>query len=131
MKTLGWALLALVLLSGTVEAVTGVSKMRTVEHLLYNCRDFSKLEDLSDVVRMAKATYCTGYVEGAYEALAISRAARKDFGGRPLICPRASDTRQQSQIFVDWAEKHPENGDQLAIIGVIAAWMEAWPCSKK
>jgi Rap1a immunity proteins len=72
---------------------------------------------------------CVGFVSGVGETMGVLQfGIRKlpDFGAFS-ICD-APPHGAMVQAFADWAEKNPQEWKNPAILGVMTALRETWPC---
>jgi hypothetical protein len=70
---------------------------------------------------------CLGYMMGAMDAAHVTRTK---YGGPPNHCSKPGGSyKQQIAVFVDWANRNVHRSQEPNIIGVLAAWREAFPCA--
>lgn len=83
--------------------------------------------------------FCIGYVGSLSDAMLLVGVViehsdqPKNFNllNRLGMCRTTESTYQAArQIFVNWAQKHPEKWSNTAMSGVAAALQEVWPCPK-
>jgi Rap1a immunity proteins len=79
--------------------------------------------------------FCLGYVGGVADMMMTNRTIRKmdqlDGGaGRSYqICQTTAATYgADQQIFINWAQKHPERWQDGSLDGVASALRETWQC---
>jgi len=77
--------------------------------------------------------YCFGYISGAGDVLLWNGVmAQVDIKQRSAVgnaCPGDMiKLGAMVQVFRDWVVKHPEKRSLPAMIGVVTAIREAWPC---
>ncbi len=65
------------------------------------------------------------------DAKASTAAAFATFGDIVGICTKNYTGGQLQQIFINWAQKHPERWTEGREIGAMDAFHEAFPCGKK
>jgi hypothetical protein len=120
--------LAALLLAGPAMAVSAPDD--TVGALQRDCR--SKKVDLN--------LYCLGYIGGVLDTMAMNWYAHAREGtqlGRVasrldvcIIIPGAPAVTVETavQVFLAWADKHPEEWGSARHSAVVLALNEAWPC---
>jgi hypothetical protein len=70
--------------------------------------------------------FCYGYITGAAQ---FYYAALGPEGIAPIACPPAGVTRQQAvDMFLTWAQAHPELMNEEPIQGLMRAAAATWPC---
>jgi hypothetical protein len=75
--------------------------------------------------------FCIGFILGASDS--ISTIARVDpvaSRAAPFCAPEGLTYGEMRQIFLGWAEEHPERSDDRAVIGVLDALRTALPCRR-
>ena len=79
--------------------------------------------------------YCVGRVTGIFKIMALNGiAVTQHDGGAKFLAICAKDSlplpsyAAQVQVFINWANKHPENWAMSDSEGVIRAMQEKWPC---
>jgi hypothetical protein len=89
---------------------------------------FSTIQQVSAWCKQSWGSYeraaCITYIKGITDVAAmLGGTAAKSLGACGERTYAAS-----IQAFVSWADAHPEHGDKLAAMGVMAALIEKWPC---
>jgi hypothetical protein len=100
--------------------------MSTVLGLLQEC----KISDPTTPQDLARWTGCRDYILGIRDALALNGELRIQDGIKAIgICdvPRDLPADAFVQVFINWAEKHPEEYGTHRF-SVISALIEKWPC---
>lgn len=68
--------------------------------------------------------YCFVYLVGVAEGHSMGAAL-----GIPKWCmPTNATSNQRVAVFTNWAKEHPEKWHESRMVGVAAAFSEAWPC---
>ena len=76
--------------------------------------------------------YCYGRVTAVFEMMGIVGIAAKQLDSmRPWqVCVDPTPSNGAVvQVFVNWANKHPEKWDLPDVVGIVAAMRGTWPCS--
>jgi hypothetical protein len=77
--------------------------------------------------------YCSGFIYGAALVL-FTNGKLVDENKNPVatnsvsICLVNVSSGAMEQAFMDWAGRNPKDWDKPAVIGVITALHETWPC---
>lgn len=71
--------------------------------------------------------HCTGFLTASRD---FSQALSADRKGR-ICMPERVQTIQAIRVFVAWADAHPELHHQSSSLGVLSAFIAAFPCSSK
>src|SRR5215469_14748499 len=91
---------------------------------------------------MCKSSYwqqtsCLPYIEGVADTLvelgSISHGFPEPTRGVLAslgMCPGDATYGAAKQVFINWAEKHPDQWAHVASDGVFAALSQTWPCPK-
>ena len=74
---------------------------------------------------------CIGFVSGVGETMGVLQFGIRTFPdfGAFSICD-APPHGAMVQAFTDWAEKNPQEWKNPAILGVMTALRETWPCER-
>jgi hypothetical protein len=74
---------------------------------------------------------CMGFVSGVGETMGVLQFGIRTFPdfGAFSICD-APPHGAMVQAFTDWAEKNPQEWKNPAILGVMTALRETWPCER-
>ena len=74
---------------------------------------------------------CMGFVSGVGETMGVLQFGIRTFPdfGAFSICD-APPHGAMVQAFTDWAEKNPQEWKNPAILGVMTAPRETWPCER-
>ena len=80
----------------------------------------------ADIAVAARATQCAGYVTGAAHLLGVLGTIDeyRAFG----ICPGTAAPAAFVQAFMNWSDAHPERWGDDALVGVVIALRDVWPC---
>ncbi|WP_395644694.1 Rap1a/Tai family immunity protein [Terricaulis sp.] len=99
----------------------------TVAELRYNCIVNARVMEgriLAEDDGLRTAT-CGSFVVGVVNGMQIGQATAP----RRLFCPAGNLTiAQEIQIFMNWANRHPEAWNDRAATGVGRAMIESFPC---
>lgn len=106
-------------------ASAGSQVFTTVQELYNNC-----IASQLSYTTVSSLSNCRGYIGGVVEMMmvigAAPDAAQRIFG----MCPKDAVTQGAvTQVFKNWAEKHPEMWSKPRVLGVMTALQEAWPCN--
>lgn len=107
---------------------------KTTQYLRDACRDAVNGLDADD---SPLTPYCYGYFVGFADLYRADQlAGGKSEGGIKrvveVICiPSAVKVQQLIEVFVSWANKHPEQLHNPRIGGLVVAFAEAFPCEKR
>lgn len=73
----------------------------------------------------AARAFCGGYLRGLSEAMTTNTILGfSEFG----ICDAPLDLSEIEAVFVDWANRHPQDSRQSIGFGVVQALIEAYRC---
>lgn len=102
------------------------SEVFTVRNLVRACQAPEE-----DPVRL----YCTGLLAGVAVTMQLNGelAGEKKIGAEVALCfgPEGTPTRTElARTFLHWAVEHPENADELDVIGAIVAFQTAYGCKQ-
>jgi Rap1a immunity proteins len=113
--------LALYLLLGSaVPAIT--ANVHDVQTLYQLCKKPIETQEFA---------VCIGFVSGVGETMGVLQFGIRTFPdfGAFSICD-APPHGAMVQAFTDWAEKNPQEWKNPAILGVMTALRETWPCER-
>jgi hypothetical protein len=65
---------------------------------------------------------CLDYTEGVTDAVALLSTRS--------LCPGTASTGTMLRVYVNYMQKHPKLLDEPKQIGLLNAWIEAYPCTK-
>ena len=101
-------------------------------------------KDVQELYQLCKhesgRDFCLGYISGVADHMLVAGAFLRAHGNglkeeeRDLLadlsaCPKATTSFEGVvQTFINWAEKHPEEGNLTMHLGVVEALSEIWPC---
>jgi hypothetical protein len=110
-------------LAYSLEAMSEESNSQSVRALMEDC------ESEQPVNRF----YCLGYVAGILHGFGIRIVDESDETiSEPMFCPSEFvSANQATQIFINWAEQHPEQWNEDNWIGVVNALGEVYPCESE
>src|SRR5262245_12086825 len=101
---------------------------RTIQALYENCKSPETVQQL----------ICMSYLSGFSSMMTIVATVSMDDKTPPekqevlkifgLCNPDFVSNGQLRQVFINWAEKHPEQWQQEQSLGAWSALHEAWPC---
>lgn len=75
-----------------------------------------------------RAIACLNFVKAVVQSSQLTSLVD---GGKPIMCPpEKSGAGQWSQIFLKWADEHPEEWHRAAPMGVLLSVPFAFPCPK-
>ncbi|WP_132972487.1 Rap1a/Tai family immunity protein [Thiogranum longum] len=87
---------------------------------------------LSHCKGVRDSSYCSGYIAGFYDGRTTNDYGKKELMSCPPTKPNGMDLAisytQMKQVFIKWAEAHPENLHWADWQAVRQAFAEAWPC---
>jgi hypothetical protein len=119
--TAGVVLLGVLLPLGYASA----ENMTTVQDLREACKSIGNNSD---------GIFCLGYIGGTADTMVLIGVGltsdttplfRHSFG----ICQNSPSTYgADAQVFINWADRHPEKWTDHMQSGVITALAETWPC---
>ena len=119
-----------VIFLGSVLSSAAVA-MESLQSLLTECYATDKPDG---------SPYCVGRVTGVFRMMLFNGLALRHGEGTKLLSACVSDaypsTEDQLKVFLNWANKHPENwsnknpeySELSDVEGIIRAMREAWPC---
>ena len=101
-------------------------------------------KDVQELYQLCKhesgREFCLGYISGVADHMLLTGAFLRAHGkglkeeDRDLLvdlsaCLKATTSFEGVvQTFINWAEKHPEEGNLTMHLGVVEALSEIWPC---
>lgn len=91
------------------------------------------LKQCSATQNSISMSYCYGRVEGVSEMMSQNGASMKrnyNPDKRLTICVGDAYPTNGAlvQVFINWANKHPEQWQTVDLLGVASAFNETWPC---
>ena len=101
----------------------GDAKLETTQDLLDICRLDKEHPQYTKAV-----SFCLGYLTGAVH---YHRAISRGPDIEPIMCPDGPISRFEAvEVFIEWANAHPEFLDEPPVQGVFRAAAEKWPCKE-
>lgn len=92
--------------------------------------------DIHHLYTMCKGTsfafnnYCLGYISAIADMMLLHSSDDEQTRGMYGMCAVDPVTYGASkQVFINWADKHPELWSKPMELGVILALRETWPCA--
>lgn len=126
-------ILAISGLNQTVQAATP-QRSNNAEYFLRACRAMVTIADGGQVSNEAllPATYCTGYISGAMDFIALMPAVTGDAvtGDRPYVClPQGGITNEQAaRLFVKYLQENTVPLKESVRMTLFIAIVHAYPC---
>lgn len=99
-----------------------------VTFALFTSPAFAGFESGNDLLRKCQpdnADYCTGYVSGMADAVAVLKDALPDL---EICIPDKATRSQLRDVYVGWLEENPNKRHFLAASTVLESFLEAFPC---
>ena len=120
MKTVTLAICAttLLCLNGATAADESKGQTQTVRDLYEMCKKPYGVD----------TAFCVGYIGGVHDMMMMIRLSDDEKVKDLRLCDPGSTRGAQVQVFVNWAEKHPEHWSKLMFAGVVAALSTTWRC---
>lgn len=120
MRTL--AIAALLLVLGDANAVDGMS----TGEMMAGCKDTVASYDTKKLVGdQFEVGKCMGFISASRDMVSVWRASSPSVG---ICIPQPAQTIQIIRVFVKWAENHPEQHHERALLSFITSMREAFPC---
>ena len=101
-------------------------------------------KDVQELYQLCKhesgKDFCLGYISGVADHMLLTGAFLRAHGNglkeeeRDLLADLSACMKGATlfegvvQTFINWAEKHPEEGNLTMQLGVVEALSEIWPC---
>jgi hypothetical protein len=127
MQFVGFAL-ALSVAAATVAHAQDTDLVLSVQGLYQTCKAPNGATDASP---------CIEYIAGIADQMVLNSVLREKVRAESwrlvsslAICD-APTYGAMRQVFINWAEKHPEKWSNPRSIGVVQALHEAWPCTSQ
>jgi hypothetical protein len=117
--TLAICATTLLCLTGATAADESKGQTQTVQDLYGMC----KKPGSSD------AAFCVGCIGGVHDMMMMVRLSDDEKLKDLRLCDPGSTRGAQVQVFLKWAEKHPEHSSKLMFAGVVAALSTTWRCT--
>jgi hypothetical protein len=122
------ALALLAVLLGTCHLVYAVEP--DGNELLNDCRQFDKPESVADNDQAFSLGFCLAYISGVKDAVFPQQVMSKDSRGTLGVCfPKDGLQNSQSVLIVQkWLKDNPSQLHLPAVVLVMAAFRQAFPC---
>jgi hypothetical protein len=98
-------------------------QLHTVQDLLNTCEYSSRGGEEDAFARGLNFGLCNGYVHGIFMMLMPEVAPKL-----PMCAPENVTHGQETAVFKAWAQRNPQKWNESALMGVIRAFQEVWPC---
>jgi hypothetical protein len=111
--------MALVFSLATTACAADSSTPKTVQDFKQSCENRDSPDQL----------FCVGYIAGVAQmmiAIGVVKPSPEAFA----MCPGEPFPSYGAdlQVFINWADKHPEKWAEKAFFGVVESLRDKWPC---